>query len=97
VVLLVDQVVSGSDVVVTVGLHASDGVFLFELVVLDEFGEQTLFLGHLLESREKTRISGDRINALQIILHERVVADVLNFESFFWVSVQNLCYEIFAL
>ena len=96
-VLFVDQVVSGSDVVVTVGLHASDGVFLFELVVLDKFGEQILLPGHLLESREKTRVSGDRVDALQIVLHEWVVADVLNFESFFWVSVQNLCYEIFAL
>lgn len=36
-IFFVDQVIGGGDVVVTVGFHTPDGIFLFKLVVFNQF------------------------------------------------------------
>lgn len=97
VVLFIDQMVGCRNVVVTVSFHTSDSVLLLELIVFDQFLEEDLLPGHLLEAWEETWLTGNRINTDKVGLHKSVGADVLNSQSFFGVGVQNLCYEIFAL
>jgi len=55
--LLVDQMVSGSDVVVSVGFKASDRILFFELKVTDEPVEEVFREGHLLKTGEKARLT----------------------------------------
>ena len=46
--LLVEQVVGGRDMVVTVGLHAADSVILFPLEVFYKLVEEVFLPRHLL-------------------------------------------------
>ena len=56
-IFLVDQVVSGSDVVVAISFKASDRVILFKLEISDQALQQILLEWHLLQAREKSWFS----------------------------------------
>ena len=52
-VLLIDEMVSSCDMIVSVSFEASDGVLLFELKVANETAKEVFREGHLLKTGEK--------------------------------------------
>lgn len=96
-VLFVDQVIGGRDVVVSVCLHAPHCIFLLKIVVFDEFRKKLLVPRHLLETGEQTWLTGDLLHSYEICFHEGVAPDILNSESGLGVRIQNLGNEVFAL
>jgi hypothetical protein len=96
-VLFVDQVIGGRNVVVSVCLHAPHCIFLLEIVVFDEFRQKLLVPRHLLETGEQSWFARDLLHSYEICFHEGMTPDILNSESSLGVRIQNLGNEVFTL
>lgn len=83
--------------VVSVCLHAPDGVVLFEVVVFDQLVQKLTVKGHLLETRKQTRILAYLCKLWAVHAHKLMRTDVLDSEALLRVSIQNLRDEVFAL
>lgn len=94
-VLLVDQVVGRSDVVVAVCLHAFSGIVFLKLKLFYQLLKQLCVDRHLLETRVEPLVSWDLLG--EIVAHVAVVADIRNLKPSFGVRVKYLGDEIFAL
>ena len=84
-------------VIVTVGLHATDGVLLLKLIVLDKFRQQVLAPRHLLKAWEQPWLSRDLLNSLKVVPHVFMVSDFGDFYPLFGVGVEYPPDEVFAL
>ena len=96
-VFLVYQVIGRCYVVVTVSLEASNRVLLLKLEVIDESLEQFACVGHLLEAREKARLTSLGQGVLLGSSHVRMVPNLRDPDTGLGVRVQNLCDDVFAL
>lgn len=92
-VSLVNQVVTGGDVVVTVVFDAFLSVLRFKFKLCQNVVVKLLFYGHFLFSWKQTHVSVS-------VLHlesPSVASDVVNGVPGVWIGVQNVAYQIFAL
>jgi hypothetical protein len=55
-IFLVDEMVGGRDMVVTVGLHTTNCIFFLKLKIFDKLRQQSFLPRHLLKAREQTCI-----------------------------------------
>ena len=83
--------------IVTVGLHATDGILLLKLIVLDKFRQQVLAPRHLLKAWEQPWLSRDLLNSLKVVPHVFMVSDFGDFYPFFGIGVEYPPDEVFAL
>ena len=96
-VFLVNQVICGCDVVVTVRLQTSNRVVLVKLEVINQSLKDLFLEGHLLESGEKSRLAMFGHGIFLRTVHVWVISDLTDADTRLGVRIQHFFYEIFAL
>jgi len=86
-ILFAYQMISCSDMIVSVCFHTPYGVFLFKIKIIYKLLKQFFVPRHFLKTWKQAWLTRYWINACKVCFHKSMISNVLNSISCFWVSI----------